>query len=332
MGLEPMEMSYDESKAMIEKPDREVTCHASAWDFYDGEDFRIKMCTSKNMEDFVTIHHEMGHIQYFILYKDQPYVFKTGANPGFHEAVGDTIALSVSSTTHLKKVGLLPANFEENYVNNINSLFKMALERIAFLPFGYLIDMFRWKVFAGDFEKDEWNNQWWELREKYQKIKSPVERKTENFDAGAKFHVPADSEYINYFFAHILEFQLLQAVCIAADQFNPADPTEKPLHLCDIDNSKEAGQLLRDGLSLGMSQHWSVALERMTGSKTLDAEPLLNYFNPLMEFLKQENDNEETPEEVSNKIPIIIGSVIGALLLVAIVGYIIYYFKRRPPT
>lgn len=240
MGLEPMGMCYNEtSGALINKPTdgREVLCHASAWDFCDGKTFRyvnssrnsqhyvstskisqfyrIKMCTRIDFEDFVTIHHEMGHIQYFILYKDQPYTFRTGANPGFHEAVGDTIALSVTTPKHLNKIKLLQ-NFNDRYFENepiisenvticfryeenINALMDTALEKIAFLPFGLLIDKWRWDVFSGTVPQDRWNSHWWDYRKKYQKVKPPVERSDEtDFDPGAKYHVPGNSQYIAY--------------------------------------------------------------------------------------------------------------------------------------
>lgn len=260
----------------------------SAWDFADGEDFRIKMCTKVNMEDFVTVHHEMGHIQYFILYKDQPNVFRTGANPGFHEAVGDTIALSVSTPKHLKKIGLL-TEYENSYENDINSLYSMALERVSFLPFGYLIDKWRWDVFSGKVKQDSWNKHWWDLRETYQKIRAPVNRTETDFDPAAKFHIPADSQYIAYFVAHILEFQMHRALCIEAGEYDPQNPDDAPLHHCDIDGSKEAGAKLREGLKLGLSEHWSVALKAMTGEEEIKADAIIEYFAPLKQFLEEEN-------------------------------------------
>lgn len=196
------------------------------------------------MVDLITVHHEMGHIQYFILYKNQPQVLREGANPAFHEAVGDTIALSVSTPQHLKKEGLI-AEYEPSFENDINALFKMALERVAFLPFGYLIDKWRWDVFSGNVPKNEWNSHWWKLVKTYQKLEPPIERGEDDFDPGAKFHVPANSQYIAYFIAHILEFQMHRGLCIVADQYDPNDPEKAPLHHCDIDESKEAGQKLR---------------------------------------------------------------------------------------
>lgn len=243
LGLEPMEMSYGE-KAMIEKPlDVEVQCHASAWDFCDGEDFRVKMCTHVNQVDFVVVHHELGHIQYFILYKDQPYVLRGGANPGFHEAVGDTMVLSVNTPKHLLKIGILE-EYEETYENDINALFKMGLERVPFLPFGYLIDKWRWDVFSKKVPKEQWNEHWWTLRKEYQKLEAPVPRDELDFDPGAKFHIPGDSQYINYFLSYMLQFQIYKSLCIEAGEYDPNNPS-KPLHQCDFDESKEAGAKLK---------------------------------------------------------------------------------------
>lgn len=260
----------------------------SAWDFCDGKDFRIKMCTKINMEDFITVHHEMGHIMYYILYKDHPLIYRTGANPGFHEAVGDTIALSVSTPKHLEIVGLLD-RYQDSEADNINSLFKMALERVAFLPFGLLIDKWRWDLFKGATTENQWNQRWWELREQYQKVRAPSARGEKYFDPGAKYHIPADSQYIAYFVAHILEFSFYKSLCIEAGQYNPDKPDEHPLHKCDFYTSKQAGAKLKAGLEMGYSKHWSAALKELTGSPEISAQALLEYFKPLKDFLEKEN-------------------------------------------
>ena len=334
LGLDDCSMSYKDP-AIIEKPtDRVIACHASAWDFCDGTDFRIKQCTKVNMEDFVTAHHEMGHIEYYLLYKDQPLLFREGANPGFHEAVGDLIALSVSTPKHLEKIGLLE-NYKDSQENNINSLFKMALERVAFLPFGLLIDQWRWGVFKGEITEDKWNQAWWDVRKKYQKVSPPNgERGEEFFDPGAKFHVPSDYSYIAYFFAHILEFQLHRSLCIEAGEYDPLEKEAKPLHNCDIFESKRAGDKLRAGLSLGSSVEWTRALQLMTGETHLKSDSLVEYFEPLYEFLKEENakwERKVDEEEEDNKIPIIVGGVIGGLLVIAlcVYGYITCKKKRN---
>lgn len=194
LGLAPMEMSYT-PPSIIEKPtDRVIVCHASAWDFCNGRDYRIKQCTTVNQRYLETTHHEMGHIQYYIQYADQPITFRTGANPGFHEAVGDLMTLSVMTPKHLKKINLLPSNYTSTPENTINALLSTALDRISFLPFGLVIDLYRWDVFSGAVPEMQWNSHWEKLREQYQKIRSPTTRSEAHFDAGAKFHVPADSQ------------------------------------------------------------------------------------------------------------------------------------------
>ncbi|KAJ8918902.1 hypothetical protein NQ315_016804 [Exocentrus adspersus] len=306
MGLFPMGVCYNESAgAMINRPNdgREVVCHASAWDFCDGKTYRLKpkrlsrlkMCTQVNFEDFTTIHHEMGHIQYYMQYKDQPYAFREGANPGFHEAIGDTIALSVATPNHLKEIKLLK-EYNNTYEASINSLMRMALEKVAFLPFGLLIDKWRWDVFSGSVPETKWNSHWWEYRQKYQKVKAPIQRSDEtDFDPGAKFHVPGDSQYIAYFLAHILQFQFYKSLCIAAQQYDPSNNKTAPLHDCDFYKSTAAGDKLKEGLKLGSSKHWSETLDILTGTKEVSAEPLLEYFQPLYEFLKKENALAEAP-------------------------------------
>ncbi|KAF8795126.1 Angiotensin-converting enzyme-like protein [Argiope bruennichi] len=275
------------NRSIIEKPtDREMVCHASAWDFSDGKDFRIKMCTRVNMDDLITVHHEMGHIEYYLQYAHQPLVFREGANPGFHEAVGDTIALSVATPKHLASVGLLHELAEDDE-NDINTLMHTALDKIAFVPFGYLIDSWRWKVFDGSISKEQMNSKWWELRLKHQGLCPPVRRTDEDLDAAAKYHVAADVPYIRYFVSYIIQFQFHKALCDATGY-------EGPLHKCDIYQNKKAGQLLTDMLSLGSSVHWREAMKIVTQGKTdkMDATPIMDYFRPLMEWLKEQNKNE----------------------------------------
>ncbi|KAI5723064.1 hypothetical protein M8J76_000774 [Diaphorina citri] len=260
-------------RSMLEKPQgREVVCHASAWDFHDGKDFRIKMCTRVNEEDLFTIHHEMGHVEYFIQYKDQPMAFREGANPGFHEAVGDTISLSVQTAKHLHKIGLL-SNVTKDPEFTINQLFKIGLEKIAFLPFGYLMDLWRWGVFKKDISHEEYNKHWWKLRHDYQGVEPPTHRSEDDFDPGAKYHIVASVPYIRYF----------------AGEFDPNDPSKQPLHECDIYRSTEAGNLLKNMLAMGSSKPWPDAMEAITGQREMDASALLQYFEPLYKWLEEEN-------------------------------------------
>lgn len=189
---------------------------------------------------FLWLH--LGHIQYYIQYKDQPLALQRGANPAFHEAIGDTMALSVANPKHLNVVGLLDS-FNETTENSLNALYAQALERIAFLPFGLLVDKWRWDVFSGKVPENLWNKHWWALRDQYQRLTPPTERDESYLDAGAKFHVPASSKYISYFISHILQFQLYKSLCIEAKQYDPSDAS-KALHKCDFYKSKEAGQKL----------------------------------------------------------------------------------------
>lgn len=252
---------------------------------------------------------------YYLLYKQHPLLYRTGANPGFHEAVGDTIALSVSTPQHLKTVGLLD-NYADSREDNINALFHMALERVAFLPFGLLIDKWRWDVFSGDVAEDKWNEHWWKLREQYQKVSPPSTRGEEFFDPGAKYHVPADSQYIAYFVAHILEFSFYKSLCVEADQYVPNDPN-KPLHKCDFYNSKKAGDKLRAGLELGYSKHWGVALKELTGSEEMTADAILEYFKPLQDFLKEQNDISDKMDKYNEEAAVIYNKMVKAEWAVA---------------
>ncbi|XP_056285839.1 angiotensin-converting enzyme [Pseudoliparis swirei] len=283
LGLLPMPQEFW-NKSMLEKPSdgRQVVCHASAWDFYNRKDFRIKQCTVVTMDDLITAHHEMGHVQYFLQYKDRPVSFRDGANPGFHEAIGDVLSLSVSTPKHLQSIGLLD-KVENNYESEINFLMSMALDKIAFLPFGYLMDQWRWKVFDGRIPSTEYNKEWWNLRMKYQGLCPPVTRTEEDFDAGAKFHIPANVPYVRYFVSFVIQFQFHQALCKAAKH-------DGPLHTCDIYKSEEAGKLLGDVMKLGFSKPWPEAMAMITGEPKMDARPLMDYFQPLIKWLEDENN------------------------------------------
>ncbi|KAF5283057.1 hypothetical protein FQR65_LT14074 [Abscondita terminalis] len=276
--------------SILEKPkdNRELICHASAWDFYNQKDFRIKQCTRVTFEDFVTAHHEMGHIQYYLQYKSQPVVYREGANDGFHEAVGDVMALSVSTSKHLKKIGLISDEPLDKDKTDINDLYRMGLEKIAFIPFAYLMDLWRWDVFDGKTSPDEYNTNWWKYRETIQGIKPPVDRTEADFDAAAKYHIVASVPYLRYFISYVVQFQFHRAACELAGEYDPNDPA-KPLHKCDIYGSTKAGNAIGKMLQMGSSRPWQDAMELLTGQKNMDAGGLLEYFRPLQKWLEAEN-------------------------------------------
>ncbi|XP_063230814.1 angiotensin-converting enzyme-like [Bacillus rossius redtenbacheri] len=277
--------------SILEKPtDRDIVCHASAWDFYDGKDFRIKQCTQINMQHLFTAHHEMGHVQYFLQYRDQPTVYKEGANPGFHEAVGDVMSLSVSTPRHMRELGLLDADAVDDRAAAVNYLYLQGLQKIAFLPSALLMDVWRWDVFKGRTASDRYNCDWWKLREKYQGIEPPTDRTEDDFDPGAKYHIIASVPYIRYFVSYVIQFQFHRSLCQVAGQFDPDNPEKMPLHECDIYQSKEAGNLLGKMLQMGSSRPWTDAMQVVTGQREMDASGLLQYFSPLLEWLQQENN------------------------------------------
>ncbi|GLH09200.1 Angiotensin-converting enzyme [Gryllus bimaculatus] len=249
----------------------------------------VKQCTRPDMKHLLTAHHEMGHVQYFLQYKHQPVAYRRGANPGFHEAVGDVMSLSVSTPKHLRQVGLLrDEGPRDDDASALNYLFLQALQKVAFLPYAYLMDLWRWDVFNGSVTSDEYNCRWWRLREQYQGIEPPVDRTEEDFDPGAKYHIVASVPYIRYFVSYVIQFQFHRALCLEAGQFDPNDPM-KPLYACDIYGSTAAGNKLKAMLQLGSSRPWPEALEAVTGSRRMDASGLLDYFKPLYEWLKAEN-------------------------------------------
>jgi peptidyl-dipeptidase A len=282
LGFEPLPKTFWERSLFVRPRDREVVCHASAWDIDMVSDIRIKMCIDQTEEDFTTIHHELGHNFYQRAYKEQPILFRDSANDGFHEAIGDTIALSVTPE-YLVKIGLLDKAPDASH--DIGLLMSRALDKIAFLPFGLLIDQWRWKVFAGEVKPEAYNKAWWELRLKYQGVAPPSGRGEEFFDPGAKYHVPDNTPYTRYFLADILQFQFHRALAKVAG-------CTVPLHRCSTFDSKEAGARLNTMLSMGQSRPWQDALEALTGSRQMDATAILDYFAPLKQWLDEQTKGQ----------------------------------------
>ncbi len=278
LGQAPLPQTFFERSLLVKPRDRDVVCHASAWALDYAEDVRIKMCIDPTAEDFTVIHHELGHNFYQRAYKDLPVLFRDSANDGFHEALGDTVALSVTPE-YLVKVGLISKAPDAS--GDIGLLLSKALEKVAFLPFGLLVDQWRWQVFSGQTSPASYNQAWWALREKYQGVAAPEPRSEQFFDAGAKYHVPGNTPYARYFLAAILQFQFHRALSQTAG-------CATPLHRCSIYESKAAGDRLNAMMKMGLSRPWPEALEALTGSKQMDATAIIDYFAPLKTWLDEQ--------------------------------------------
>jgi peptidyl-dipeptidase A len=283
LGFDPLPKTFWERSLFTKPRDREVVCHASAWDIDNVEDLRIKMCIDQTGEDFTTIHHELGHNFYQRAYNKQPLILRDSANDGFHEAIGDTIALSVTPE-YLVKIGLLGKAPDAS--GDIALLLERALEKVAFLPFALVVDQWRWRVFKGEVTPENYNAAWWQLREQYQGVRSPSTRGEEFFDPGAKFHVPANVPYSRYFLAAILQFQFHRELAKAAG-------CTTPLHRCSIFGSTEAGRRLNATMALGASRPWPEALEVLTGQRQMDATAIADYFAPLKAWLDEQNSRPD---------------------------------------
>ena len=282
LGFAPLPPTFWERSQFIKPRDRDVVCHASAWDVDFDQDLRVKMCIDITSEYFSVIHHELGHNFYQRAYREQPYLFRDSANDGFHEAIGDTIALSITPQ-YLMKLGLLSQVPDPS--KNLGLLMQKALEKIAFLPFGLLIDQWRWKVFSGEITPEQYNQAWWALRLKYQGVAPPLPRSEEDFDPGAKYHVAANVPYTRYFLADILQFQFHRALAKAAG-------CTEPLNRCTIFDNKEAGARLAKMLEMGQSRPWPDALEALTGQRQMDATAIRDYFAPLEKWLEEQNQGK----------------------------------------
>lgn len=280
LGFPQLPETFWERSLLAKPRDRDVQCHASAWHMDGKEDVRIKQCIEPTREHLRTVYHELGHVFYFLSYKDQPFLFQSGAHDGFHEAIGDTVNLSMTPA-YLRQIGLAGA-LKASDQATINQQMRLALDKLAFLPFGKLIDEWRWKVFAGEVQPENYNAAWWQLREQYQGVAAPVPRTEEDFDPGAKYHIPANTPYTRYFLSYLLQFQFHKSLCEAAG-------FKGPLHECSVYGNEAAGKRLREMLALGQSQPWQDTLEKLTGTRQMDAAAITEYFAPLLAWLEEQN-------------------------------------------
>lgn len=281
LGLPPLPPTFWERSQFVKPRDREVVCHASAWDIDNKDDLRIKMCIKVNADDFVTIHHELGHNYYQRAYNQQPFLYLNGAHDGFHEAIGDFIALSITPQ-YLVQIGLLQSGKVPGADKDIGLLLRQAMDKVAFLPFGLLMDKWRWQVFSGAVKPAEFQSAWTELRLRYQGVVPPAPRPSSAFDPGAKYHIPGNTPYARYFLAAILQFQFYKA---AAEQIG----WQGPLHRCSFYGSRAVGERLEKMLAMGSSRPWPEALEVLTGSRQMDGSAMLEYFRPLLAWLREQN-------------------------------------------
>lgn len=284
LGFTPLPESFWQRSLFLKPADREVLCHASAWDVDEKDDLRIKMCIKVNSDDFVTIHHELGHNYYQRAYKAQPQLYRNGANDGFHEAIGDFVALSITPE-YLVQIGLLDKSAVPGADKDTGLLLRQAMDKVAFLPFGLLVDKYRWQIFSGEIKPDGYQAGWDKLRLQYQGLKPPVARDETRFDAGGKYHVAGSVSYTRYFLARLLQFQFYKAACDQAGW-------KGPLHRCSFYGNKEVGVRLNKMLEMGASKPWPDALEAFTGNREISGKAMAEYFAPLKKWLDQQNKGQ----------------------------------------
>lgn len=281
LGIKPLPQTFWDRSLFIKPRDREVVCHASAWDLDNKDDIRIKMCIKVNGDDFVTIHHELGHNYYQRAYQNQSLLHLNGANDGFHEAIGDFVALSITPE-YLVQIGLLDKNKVPSADKDTGLLLRQAMDKVAFLPFGLMVDKWRWGVFDGSTTPANYNKSWTDLRMQYQGITPPVERGANAFDPGGKYHIPGNTPYARYFLARVLQFQFYEAACKQAGW-------KGPLHRCSFYGNKTVGANLNKMMEMGASKPWPDALQAFTGTREMDGGAMLRYFAPLQQWLKTQN-------------------------------------------
>jgi peptidyl-dipeptidase A len=286
LGMPPLPSTFWERSLFARPQDRDVVCHASAWDLDNADDLRVKMCIHIDADNFQTVHHELGHNYYQRAYKDQPFLFENGAHDGFHEAIGDFIALNAATPNYLAQIGVIRQNQIPPASADLGLLMNMALDKVAFMPFAYSVDKWRWDVFAGRISPAQYNEAWWRIRRQNQGIVPPGGPRPANaFDPGAKYHVANNVPYLRYFLAYVLEFQFYKSACEQAHW-------RGPLHRCTIYGNTEVGQRFYRMLQMGASHQWPDALQAFTGTRRMDASAMVAYFAPLNAWLQQQNRNQ----------------------------------------
>jgi len=348
LGLDSMTETF-KTKSIKVKPENASICQASAEDFYVEDDFRMRVCTKITHDDLITVHQKMSQIQYFMGYKELHWTFRRAANPGFYEAVGGAVGLSVATPSHLKELGFLeetggtesPTKLFDDLPDlpdnvtpqDMNFLLSQALDKVAFIPFAFMVNQWRWSVYNGSTPNEELNSKWWEMRKQFQGLNAPVERNSEtDFDAGSLYHIAADVEYVQYLVGSILQFQIYESLCNKSGYTD----LDKSLYKCDFNKKADVGTAMRTLFEKGSSQPWPKVLEDLTGSRKMSADALLKYFQPLHDWLKLANANDcvgwEGPcsvPPVDNTVPIIVGVVLAVLVLLVIVAYFIGRTRSR---
>jgi peptidyl-dipeptidase A len=281
LGLAPLPETFWERSQLTRPRDRDVVCHASAWDIDNLDDLRIKMCIQIDADNFQTVHHELGHNYYQRAYKNLSFLFRNGAHDGFHEAIGDFIALN-ATPEYLAQIGLLRRNQIPSAEADNALLMRQALDKVAFLPFALSLDQWRWRVFRGEIQPPQYTTAWWEIRRRYQGIRPPTDRPADAFDPGAKYHIPNNVPYLRYFLARVLQFQFYEAACKQAGW-------QGPLHRCTVYGNREVGERFNRMMEMGQSRPWPDALEAFTGTRQMDGSSMVHYFQPLMTWLEQQN-------------------------------------------
>lgn len=255
--------------------------HASAWHMDFDKDVRSLMSVIPNTRWWSTSLHELGHIYYYISYSNPnvPIILREGANRGFHEAIGSMIGLASLQSPFLKEMGLMNQDYK---IDNTQALLNEALDYIPFIPWSAgVMTEFEYELYSKNLPEDQFNKMWWELVKKYQGIISPNERGEMYCDAATKTHINDDAgQYYDYAIANVLLFQFHTYI---ASKILKQDP-----YATNYYGSKEVGKWMYDVLSPGATVDWRELLKESTGSE-MSAKALVDYFEPLMKWLKEEN-------------------------------------------
>ena len=284
LGFGPLPASYWEKSSLYPLPEDagyKKNNHASAWHMDLQEDVRCLMSIVPNRDMYETVHHELGHIYYFMAYTNPnvPPLLREGANRAYHEGIGSLMGLAAMQKPFLAGLELIP---ESAGSDDMQSLLKEALNYVVFIPWSAgVMTEFEHDLYATDLSADQYTARWWDLKKKYQGIVAPNERGPEYCDPASKTHINNDAaQYYDYALSFVLLFQLHDHI---AGKILHQDPRATNYY-----GSKEVGTFLQGILEKGASGDWRKMLKEKTG-EDLSARAMLSYFEPLMGYLKEQN-------------------------------------------
>lgn len=288
MGFPELPKSFWDNSSLYPVPKDagyKKNTHASAWHMDLDKSVQTLMSITANASWYETVHHEYGHIYYYLAYSNPqvPYLLREGANRAYHEALGSMFGLAAMQKPFAAGLGLVDPN---SSMDDMKQLLKDALNYVVFIPWSTgTMSVFENELYSKNLPSDQWNKRWWEIVKQYQGIVPPTERGEDFCDPATKTHINDDAaQYYDYALSYILLFQLHDHIS--------KNILKQDVHATNYFGNKEIGKFILEIMEPGSSVDWRKLLKDKTG-EDLSAKAMLEYFQPLMEWLKKENEGRK---------------------------------------